>query len=224
MIRPLLLPALFLLASGCTTLPESLPRHNALFAPATPSYRPPPVQPTGAIYRANRHLALFENLTAHQVGDILTIRLVENTDATKEAELEIKKGNKIGGSLPMLFGTAKPLGINFETDAKSTKNYKGTGKTKQNDKLTGTVTVTVVEVLPNGNLRVQGEKRITINDGHEYVRLSGIVRPVDLDADNSVPSTKVADATIMYTGEGAMADVKQVGWLTRFFNSVFFPF
>lgn len=169
-------------------------------------------------------MRLFENLTAHRIGDILTIRLVEETDASKDTELQVKKENSIAASAPILFGQSKVLGVDWESKATANKDYKGEGETTQSNELKGTVTVTVVEVLPNGNLRVQGEKRMTINDGHEYVRLAGIVRPVDIDADNAVPSTKVADATIMYTGEGAMADVKEVGWLTRFFNSMFFPF
>ena len=210
--------------AACTTLPESMPRHNANFAPATPPYHPPPVHPTGSIYQANNDLRLFENLTAHRVGDILTIRLVEETDAAKDADLKIKKQNSITAKVPILFGQAKALGVDWESKAIANKDFKGQGETTQSNMLKGVVTVTVVEVLPNGNLRVQGEKRLTINDGHEYVRLAGIIRPVDIDADNSVPSTKVADATMMYTGEGAMADAKEVGWLTRFFNSMFFPF
>ncbi len=210
--------------AGCTSLPESMPRHNANFAPATPAYQPPPLHPTGGIYQSHQDLRLFENLTAHRIGDILTIRLVEETDAAKDADLQIRKQNSIAASAPILLGQSKILGMEWESKAIADKNYRGEGQSTQSNMLKGTVTVTVVEVLPNGNLRVQGEKRLTINDGHEYVRLAGIVRPVDIDADNSVPSTKVADATMMYTGEGAMADAKEVGWLTRFFNSMFFPF
>ncbi len=213
-----------LLATGCTSLPESMPRHNPAFAPIPPRYQSRPLHPTGSIYQANQDMRLFENISARRVGDILTIRLVEATQASKDADMQIKKGNSISASAPILFGQAKALGIAWESKATTDKNFKGKGATNQSNQLKGNVTVTVVEVLPNGNLRVQGEKRITINDGHEYVRLAGIVRPVDVAADNSVPSTLVADATIMYTGEGAMADVKEVGWLTRFFNSLFFPF
>ncbi len=210
--------------AGCTTLPESMPRHNPEFAPALPPYSARALQPTGSIYQANTSMRLFENLVARRVGDILTIRLVEETDASKDADLKVQKSNDIGASAPLVLGKTNFLGVNWESKVTTDKNFKGTGASSQSNELRGTITVTVVEVLPNGNLRVQGEKRLTINDGHEYVRISGIVRPVDIDDANSVPSTQVADATIMYTGEGAMADVKQVGWLTRFFNSIFFPF
>ncbi|MFN3919488.1 MAG: flagellar basal body L-ring protein FlgH [Methylohalobius sp.] len=210
--------------AGCAALPESMPRHNPAFAPAVPPYAARAVQPTGSIYQANTSMRLFENLSARRVGDILTIRLVETTDASKDADLKVQKRNAIGASAPLILGKTNFLGVDWESKVTTDKNFKGTGESSQSNKLKGTITVTVVEVLPNGNLRVQGEKRLTINDGHEYVRLSGIVRPVDIDEANSVPSTQVADATIMYTGEGAMADIKQVGWLTRFFNSLFFPF
>ena len=84
--------------------------------------------------------------------------------------------------------------------------------------------MTVSEVLPNGNLRVQGEKLMTLNRGHEHIRFSGIVRPYDIDPDNVVLSTKVADATIVYSGQGELADANAMGWLSRFFLSVLFPF
>jgi flagellar L-ring protein precursor FlgH len=90
--------------------------------------------------------------------------------------------------------------------------------------LDGSITVTVAERLPNGNLRVQGEKRITINQGEEYIRLEGIVRPVDIGPENTVPSTQVADAAITYSGRGNLAATNRPGWLTRFFNSPWFPF
>jgi flagellar L-ring protein precursor FlgH len=84
--------------------------------------------------------------------------------------------------------------------------------------------VSVVEVLPNGNLIIRGEKRVTINNGVEYIQLSGIVRPIDVLPNNSVQSSQVADATINYTGEGSIADSNKNGWLARFFNSPFMPF
>ncbi|MEJ2592686.1 MAG: flagellar basal body L-ring protein FlgH, partial [Candidatus Thiodiazotropha sp.] len=94
----------------------------------------------------------------------------------------------------------------------------------QSNKLSGNITVTVVEVLPNRNLYVRGEKRIGINQGYEYVRLAGIVRPQDITPENTVESTRIADPTISYVGEGALADANSMGWLARFFNSVLFPF
>jgi flagellar L-ring protein precursor FlgH len=90
--------------------------------------------------------------------------------------------------------------------------------------LSGNITVTVIEVLPNRNLYVRGEKRIGINQGNEYIRLSGIVRPEDITPQNTIESTRIADPTIVYVGEGMVADANTMGWLARFFNSVLFPF
>jgi flagellar L-ring protein precursor FlgH len=104
------------------------------------------------------------------------------------------------------------------------QSFDGQGDALQFNQLTGSISVTVVEVLPNGNLKVRGEKRVALNDGSEYIRLAGIVRPIDIDVANIVPSSKVADATIMYTGDGAMAESSKMGWITRFFNSPIFPF
>ena len=90
--------------------------------------------------------------------------------------------------------------------------------------MNGSITVTVADVLPNGNLVIRGEKRLNLNQGNEYIKISGMVRAVDVASDNSVLSTKIADATIVYSGDGANADSSKVGWLGRFFMSAAFPF
>jgi flagellar L-ring protein precursor FlgH len=118
----------------------------------------------------------------------------------------------------------KLLGFDLSESLKSNHSFEGKGSSDQNNSLQGDISVTVVEVLPNGSLKVRGEKRVTLNRGDEFIRLSGIVRPVDIDASNVIPSTKVADATIMYTGEGELADANRMGWLSRLFMSVLFPF
>jgi flagellar L-ring protein precursor FlgH len=119
---------------------------------------------------------------------------------------------------------AEILGYNVSSSLESTHKFEGKGESNQSNLLTGNISVTVVEVLPNGNLRVRGEKRVGLNQGNEYIKLSGLVRPVDIDTTNSVDSTKVADATFIYNGEGVVADVNRMGWLQRFFTSILFPF
>ena len=171
-------------------------------------------------------MRLFENLAARRVGDILTITLVENTKAKKQASLDASKDNSISVTAPTLWGVASQalLGHDLETSMKSNHRFQGEGQAQQTNSLTGNISVTVVQVLPNGNLKIRGEKRVTLNDGNEYIRLSGIVRPEDVTVSNTVPSTKIADATIMYTGDGSIADSSKVGWLARFFLSPIFPF
>lgn len=216
----LLLPLLLLTAC------ESMPKRDPAFAPARLAELQPPQQNNGSLYQDGYDIRLFEDHTARRVGDILTVKLAEKTDAKKEADNEVKKSNKTSISIPTILGKSnqKILGYQLDTSLASSNDFSGEGETNQSNELTGSVTVTVVKLLPNGNLKIRGEKRVTLNDGDEYIRLSGIVRPVDIDADNTILSTKVADATIMYTGEGAMADASKMGWLARFFVSAFFPF
>ena len=212
---------LFLLA-GCETLPPKDPE----FAPVKPADLRPPVQNSGSIYQAGYDMRLFEDHTARRVGDVVTVKLVERTVSEKDSNLEVEKDNTITVEVPTLFGTASKaiLGNDIETSLASSYNFEGDGEANQSNRLSGDISVTVVEVLPNGNLRVRGEKRVTLNQGSEYIRLSGIIRPVDLDSSNTILSTRVADATIMYTGDGAVADASKPGWFTRFFLSWIFPF
>lgn len=207
---------------GCETLPKS---HSA-FAPVEPADLTPPYRNSGAIYQAGYDIRLFEDTTARRVGDILTVRLEERTDAEKQANTDIERDSSTSIKVPTFFGGAagKILGADFETELASKTDFEGETESEQNNKLTGTISVTVVEVLPNGDMKVRGEKRVSINQGDEFVRLSGIVRVVDIDAANTVSSNQVADATLMYTGQGALNDGNRMGWLTRFFTSILFPF
>lgn len=234
MNRPLTFAAVLLTLCGCAELESRHMMRDPAFAPVLPAQSQAPAAATGAIYQPNGYLKLFENTTARRVGDILTITLTEKTTGQKNSIMTTDKKNNLSASVPMLFGqtpnnffgVTNPdvTGQIFDAEADVSKKFNGKGNAQQNNTLTGSISVTVTQVLPNGNLLVQGEKRLTINQGAEYVRLSGIVRPYDIDATNTVPSTKVADATIVYTGNGTVADATEMGWLSRFFNSVFFPF
>ncbi|MBL4709532.1 MAG: flagellar basal body L-ring protein FlgH, partial [Flavobacteriales bacterium] len=112
----------------------------------------------------------------------------------------------------------------FGFDIDSENEFEGEGKSNQSNKLSGSISVTVSAVLPNGNLLVQGEKWIQINQGSEFIRLKGIVRPADISANNTVQSTQIADAKISYGGKGALADANVSGWMVRFFMSPLWPF
>jgi len=207
---------MLLLLAACTPLPPKDPE----FAPVQPASLMPPVQNSGSIYQSGYDIRLFEDNKAMRVGDVLTIKLQELTQAKKADDLNAKKDNSVLASAPMIFGV--PTSV--ETEIKTVKDFKGQGAANQSNSLKGDISVTVVELLPNGNLKVRGEKRVTLNQGDEYIRLSGIVRPVDIDPDNTISSDKVADATIMYIGNGAMADASKMGWLSRIIYSPWFPF
>lgn len=219
-LRAIILLPLF--AVACTPLPTRDPA----FAPVEPADLRAPAQNSGSIYQANYDMRLFEDHTAKRVGDVLTIRLVERTQARKLSEMEARKNTSLSVKAPLILGmeAAQLLGQDVETEVATKHLFTGEGEANQSNSLTGDLSVTVVEVLPNGNLRVRGEKRVALNQGSEYVRLSGIVRPVDIDVANTVLSSRVADATIMYTGDGAVADASKMGWLARFFMSPWFPF
>lgn len=185
---------------------------------------PPPTN--GAIYQAGRAVALFENPVARHVGDILTVVLDEQTAAQKSSTTTTSKSTS--DELPgmTLLGKAVTLhGVPVLTNnIDDQTKFDGEGASKQSNSLQGYITVTVEKVLPNGNLYVRGAKWVGINQGQEYVRLSGVVRPIDVSPQNTIDSSKVADARISYGAKGALADANKQGWLSRFFNSPWTPF
>ncbi len=220
------------LAVGCQRTPVRDPAYAAV-RPALPIVQQ---VPNGAIYQAGYDTRLFEDLKARRIGDILTVRLVENTGASKSAATSTDKESTTTVTNPTILGTSPQIDVpgflplvntnnlSLETNLSASREFEGSGKSSQENSLSGTITVSVVEVFPNGNLVIRGEKRLTLNNGNEYIRISGIVRAVDIQADNSILSTQIADATIMYTGDGQVAETNIVGWLARFFSSVIFPF
>ncbi len=198
---------------------ESLASQSVAFAA-------PPPPSSGAIFNGAGNFDLFMDLRAHAVGDILTIVLEERTDAAKASSTSTAKGNSVDTGLPTVIGRAvtksgTPI---LNNSLKSDNKFDGKSDSSQSNKLDGNITVTVTGRLPNGNLMVRGEKHITINQGEEFVRLQGVVRPVDIGPSNTVSSTRVADAAISYSGKGTLADSNRQGWLSRFFNSPWFPF
>lgn len=215
-----------LLVGGCNNNPVRDP----LYAPVRPQPVPVASLKTGSIYNDATGMLLFEDLRARRVGDILTVVLSEKTDASKSATAASKKSNSNSISNPTLFGMTPSKSMdNGQTaslamETQSEHDFSGDGSATQKNALTGDVVVTVTEILGNGNLLVRGEKRLAINQGNEYVKLSGIVRPYDVGPDNKVPSTKIADATIIYVGDGQTADATVMGWLSKFFISAILPF
>jgi flagellar L-ring protein FlgH len=222
-LRMLLLLAAIATLAACAM---PMPRDDMAWAP-TPPAEPPvmPEQADGAIYHEAQSMELFADPRAHRVGDILTIALVESTQASKKSATSTSKKDKTAITAPTLLGRALTLdGRSADINAQSGNNFDGNGSSSQSNQLTGQITVTVAQRLSNGNLLVRGEKWLTINQGQELVRVSGIVRPQDIGQDNIVPSTRVADARIGYTGRGTLADANTRGWLSRFFNSKWMPY
>jgi flagellar L-ring protein precursor FlgH len=202
-----------------------------------PAYEPiPPIvyeQPKqghtpASLYSEKRGISLFADTRAVEVGDILSVVLLESTSAAKSADTDFSKDQGISVGSPTLFG--QPFGFgqsdryDFSQSVESGVEFSGQGSSNQSNRLTGAIAVQVSQILPNGNLVVQGEKWIKLNQGNEFIQLRGIVRPEDISSGNQVPSTLVADARISYGGEGAIESSNQPGWFTRFFNSPWMPF
>jgi flagellar L-ring protein precursor FlgH len=214
--------AVSLLAAACSQLPK--PDEN--YAATLPEEVPVAAKANGSIYQDQSAVTLFDDAVAHRVGDILTIVLEESTNATKSAVTTTKKTTTQAMSAPTLAGGSLTLRgrslLNNSLNDAST--FDGEGGSSQSNQLSGSITVTVAKRLANGNLLVRGQKWITINQGREYVRIQGIVRPIDIGQDNTVASTSVADATIAYGEEGTLNDANAKGWLARFFDSKWMPF
>ncbi len=223
--KRLVLVSLGFALMGCETFKQEYPNDPA-FAPILPIKTAKPVPASGSIYDRRTSLALFETLRARRVGDILTVLLVEKTDAQKKATTDQLKNDSIDIKNSTMLG--KPIdlgnGRNFSFKLDADRQFNGKGESKQNNKLSGTISVTVTDVLDNGNMIVRGEKWIKLNQGKEYIRLAGIVRAADITPENTITSDRIANARIAYSGTGQVANTNVQGWLSQFFNTVFFPF
>lgn len=225
-----LTPLLLLLTLGlgaCSSLTPPQPGDS-------PNYRPTPPQPPlaananrGAIFQAAQSQGLFEDYKARRVGDMVRVQLAEKTNAKKSTATSTTKSSEVAMDVgsPTILGRSVIPGALPLLSAAGTgdRTFDGSGDSSQSNQLSGEITVTVAEVLPNGNLMVQGEKWLGINQGNEFVRLRGIIRPVDISATNTVQSTQIANAELYYGGTGAVQDSNAQGWLSRFFNHPVWP-
>ncbi|HAF53976.1 MAG TPA: flagellar biosynthesis protein FlgH [Thauera sp.] len=206
--------------SGCASIHPTPP--TAVHQPMTarPEGRAQAAPATGAIYQAAYARPLFEDRRARQVGDTITINLVERNTAQKSANANAtRNGSMTAGIGPISRLPLKGLnGLELEADSES--DFAGKGAAAANNAFNGTITVTVIEVYPNGNLLVSGEKMVAINQGNEFIRFSGVINPNNVTAANSVQSTQVADARIEYRGSGFIDESNTMGWLQRFFVAI----
>jgi flagellar L-ring protein precursor FlgH len=209
--------------AGCGLLPEKKPKPDPVVARVLP---PPTPRTEGAIYQAGQQIELFADLKARRVGDVLTIRLTESTAASKSAVTKTSKTTGVANTGVTLFGRTPTVGgAGIGTTAfNGADSFDGEGSATQGNSFTGSLTVTVMDVQQNGNLVVQGDKTLKLNQGDEFVHVSGVVRRADIATDNSVTSDRVADAHISYSGKGVIASSNKMGWLARFFNSPFAPY
>ena len=230
-MRPLACRALARLAlaacaalAGCAGLDPN-PRPKVDVAQPT-SMRPvqeaPPQVNNGSIFQSNQYRPLFEDYRARLVGDTITVQIVETLSATQTATSSIDKSGTVSGgvtALPGLSATSSVLG-RLNVGMTSANTFAGKGSTVNSNDFSGTITATVIEVLPNGHLIVSGEKQIGVNHNVDVLRFSGQVDPRAIQTGNTVPSAQIANVRIEQRGRGAQADSQGIGWLARFFLNV----
>lgn len=206
-----------MLLGGCAVVPDSIvhqptrnnPPQTAQLAPAN-----------GGIFQAAAYRPLFEDRRARLVGDVLTIAINEKTNAGKQAASSGSKTGSVAASIPTVLGLPLKMLQGTSVSASSANKYADSGAENSSNIFTGTITVTVAEVLPNGNLVVSGEKQVALDKGVEYIRFSGVVSPDTIATGNVVSSTQVADARVEYRTNSRIDAAQVMTSLTRFFLSV----
>jgi flagellar L-ring protein precursor FlgH len=183
----------------------------------------------GSLWPGEQH-SLYADHKARTTGDIVTITISEKASASKEASTDTKRDSSISASIPNLLGlekssavTGSNLDLTALIKADFANSFKGDGKTVRKEDLVASLTTQVIEVYPNGNLKIRGGKEVRVNDETQVIYLTGIVRPVDILANNTIDSKHVLNARISYTGKGAISDKQEPGWLTRIVDNVW-PF
>ena len=212
-----------LVLSGCFASNKPIP-NDPTYAPTVAANMPIPQRTDGSLYQDSYGLTLFNDRKAHFVGDVITVTLSEKTVSKKSSGVATGKKSGVNFNAGPILGMTPTLkGNDLTTALAQDRTFNGSADADQSNSLQGNITVTVAEVLPNGNLLVRGEKWITLNRGDEFIRISGMVRPDDIAPDNTIVSTRLANAKISYSGTGALADSQSMGWLSRFFNSDLWP-
>lgn len=209
---------MLMVLAGCAYVP----RQNIVTGPTSSPPQPAPIPiANGSIYQANYVRPLFEDRRPRGIGDILTIVLNEKVNAAKNSSASAGRSGSGGltiAGVPKVLGGLVDASQNMDMSGKN--DFSGKGAAAANNSVTGTISVTVRDVLPNGNMSVIGERQIGINQGTEYIRFSGIVNPRFISAQNTIQSTQVADARLEYYGDGFIDEAQRMGWLQRFFLNI----
>jgi flagellar L-ring protein precursor FlgH len=214
-----------LLLSGCAIKPLSEKPDTAEFAPVTVASKSSLPLSAGSLFSDEVGVNLYDDRRAYREGDIITVTLNERTVSSKSAETKIDKDGKVDFGEDTILGKLVDIkGNSLLTNLEQSRSFDGSGETDQQNRLQGSIAVTIADVLPNGLLVIRGEKWMTLTNGQEFIRISGLIRPDDVASNNTVSSTKVADARISYSGTGDLAAANKQGWASRFFNSSVWPF
>lgn len=216
-----------LIASGCTSVPlePDVYPNDPKYAPVPSSSLRAAPNINGSLYKANYSISLFSDQQATQVGDIITVIFDEQYNSSKSAETKSQKDSSNSANPASILGTVpgwRNLGLDIDLDHK--RSFKGKGDADRSNSLSGTISVTVSDILPSGVLQIRGEKWLTLSEGDEYIRIIGLIRPQDITPQNTVMSSKVADARIKFGGRGNLNNATKEGWFGRLTNSAWWPF
>ena len=216
--------ALAVLLTGCANLSPPPPVDvlpTAAPAIQTPAFRTSAAPVTGSLFHSASYRPAFEDRRARLVGDVVTVQITENITARQTSSSTVDREGSIAGGITALpFMNAARLTDKTKIGAESTNTFSGKGGTESANTFTGSITASVIEVLPNGHLVIAGEKQIGVNQNVDVLRFSGTVDPRSLQPGSIVASTQVANVRIESRGRGAQAEVQVMGWLGRFFNSI----
>lgn len=228
---------------ACSGVPSILKTENTLQpAPRVPSHDAPPavgeVSSHGSLWRAQGYRSLFRDLRARQVGDLVTVNIVETSKGKKKADTKTSRASSIEAGISNSLGWEtkipeltsfgnKKVRAAFDNEAMFRANmqnaHTGTGETNRDETMTASITAVVIDVTPEGNLFIRGTREVRLNNETQFITLTGYVRPEDISPDNTVLSSYIGDAKIAYTGSGAVSDKQRPGWLMRLVDFVW-PF
>lgn len=215
--------AFFMLVSGCATYDGVMGNPS----PEDPEWDATVVETgevkreAGSLFSRSQSMALFQDRRAYRVGDILTVTLLEETNASNNSDTSTGKSTGVSVTAPNVGGSVID---SLAATLSAERNFDGEASSNQNNSLEGSITVTVSRVMGNGVLEIRGEKWLKLNQGDEYIRLKGLVRVDDINEKNQVSSQRIANAEIAYAGRGTLSDANKKGWLGRIFDSPLFPF
>lgn len=218
-------PLLFL--SACTSVPlepDVFPDDPDYAPVSAEGLQPPPVA-NGSLFQSRFSLGLYTDQQARRVGDIITVIFDEQYQSSKSAQTKSDKSSSNSIVPNSVMGTVPGWkNLSLDSDTSADRTFNGKGEADRSNSLSGQISVAVAEIMPNGILRIRGEKWLTLSEGDEYIRISGLIRPQDITPDNTVPSSKVADARISFGGRGNLNNTTKQGWFDRMLNSPWFPF
>lgn len=220
-----LITLVFLSACSSVQTDNKVFPDDPAFAPVSAQSLQAPPNTNGSLFQARYNLGLYTDQQATRVGDIITVIFDEEYQSSKSAETKADKSSSATVTAPSVFGTVPGLkNLRLDTSISGDRDFSGKGEADRSNSLSGQISVTVAEILPSGALRIRGEKWLTLSEGEEYIRISGLIRPQDITPDNTVVSSKVADARISFGGRGNLNNSTKQGWVTKMTMSPWWPF